>query len=102
MHQRSFLKLTALFMLGSFIAVSLLAAVFVLTHFKHEHNRHGAHGSCSVCVYMLAAQSLGHSVPAAGVLLFLGVAFDCVRTLSAAAVWAGADTLISLKVRLNN
>ncbi|MDR2432040.1 MAG: hypothetical protein LBD99_07310 [Candidatus Margulisbacteria bacterium] len=84
--------------------VFTLGTAFNLSHFKHEHNRHGAGGVCTECARIQALQNLSQThFP------------NAVPTLLANPVWqiilAGHKlisqdlpnaTPVSRKIRLNN
>ena len=103
-NRRVFWRGLALFLIFSFIAVSLFLGVHEIVHWGHGHNCAGANGGCIVCLVVQAAQSLNlkllvSGAPALPTLFFLAAII--ILNKPRAGAWFNA-TPVNLKVRLNN
>ena len=101
---RSVKKLMALAICACFITGTLLSMVFVSSYSIHEHDQNGPDNSCVYCAYLSEVENLlKHlSIALVGAALAFG-ALSAIRfTHISAYSHIVFNTLVSLKVRLNN
>jgi hypothetical protein len=103
MKTRPVKRLTALALCLVFIAVSLLAAVFVYTHLNHTHDHNGPEGSCATCAHIAVAENLRRQLGtgAVAVVLAFGMLFALLAVLKPVVFGGSRCTLVSAKIRLN-
>jgi hypothetical protein len=87
-----------------FIAALALSSTFILTHANHEHDNNGVNGSCGACAHIVAAENLLKTISTAVAIsaFSLGVLYAALLMLKFARFGIAENTLIGLKVRLNN
>ncbi len=95
--------LTVLVLLMIFLAVSLTAEAFILTHREHTHDFRGFGGSCATCAQVKYAESLARQFSTS----LISTLFLLIQLISAAAVISivyyrfEVQTLVKMKTRMD-
>ena len=102
--RRSAARLTALALCVLFVALTALSTAYILTHANHRHDHNGPGGDCTVCVRINAAERLLKTIStaAAGAALVFGGLSALLCAGKVPGCRKGFNSLIRLKVRLNN
>ncbi|MDR0904647.1 MAG: hypothetical protein LBN00_00495 [Oscillospiraceae bacterium] len=97
-------RLIAALICVCFVVALVLSSAFIAIHENHEHDNDGADGGCAVCAHIAAAENLLKTVSAAAALsaVALGTMLAALIVLKSVRSGIADNTLISLKVRLNN
>jgi uncharacterized protein Veg len=87
-----------------FMVAFIFSSIFIFTYQDHEHDHNGPDGSCATCAHLMAAKNLIKSFSAAlvGATLVFGCLAAILFALRPIDLRARINTLIRLKVRLNN
>ena len=101
---RAAVRRLALVLCILFIATTALSFAFIITHANHAHDHNGPDGACTTCI---AVQSAGNllkqiAISAVAVAAVLGGLFTLLYCLKLSYLLRKLNTLISLKVQLNN
>ena len=101
---RSVKKLAVLAICVCFTAGTLLSVVFVSSYSIHEHDQNGPDNSCVYCAYLSEVENLlKHlSVALVSAVMVFGVLSAIRFIYISACSHTVFNTLVSLKVRLNN
>jgi heme/copper-type cytochrome/quinol oxidase subunit 4 len=97
------LRLLALVFCILFVALSLFAEIYILTHANHQHDHLGENGSCATCTQLTAAASLLTQVSAAAAKT-AAIGFSLFAVLSLLQLTLNHISIpspVALKVKLN-
>ena len=97
-------KYIALALLVCFSIVPLLSTVYIIIHACHEHEHYEIDDDCAVCEHILIAKSLLRQIGAAVKIMAYAFAnlFAAVAVLCAVSNFCSSQTLVNLKIRMNN
>jgi len=97
-------RIAAFIILLFFIFTSLLSGIYIISHTNHEHDRNASNGGCAVCLQIKEAVHILSQLRLAVVSMFIIIIylFILVFALGSLLSFFEADSLIKLKVRMNN
>ena len=102
--KQAVIRMIAVAFLVCFFAGLLLSQAFLITHAEHTHDHNGDGGGCATCAQLHSAENvrkqLGMAVGVAAV--FLAGLFAMILNRWTGFSWAGAQTLVRLKIQLNH
>ena len=102
--KRTAVRRLALLLCILFVTATALSFAFIITHANHAHDHNGPESACTICISLQSAENLLKqiAVSAVDVAAVLGGLFTLLYCLKLSYLLRKLNTLISLKVQLNN